>query len=78
MRKKSNKSSMHKENSIILAFFVISALISGCGIKGPLTQPTPEAAPVEQNNNSEANSETTHSDQTPKKVSDHNLTPQEK
>ncbi|TWX63576.1 lipoprotein [Colwellia hornerae] len=29
---------MRKQNSIILAFFIISVLLSGCGIKGPLTQ----------------------------------------
>jgi len=38
MRKKSNKSSMSIQNSIILVFFIISVLLSGCGIKGPLTQ----------------------------------------
>jgi predicted small lipoprotein YifL len=38
MRKKSNKSSMRKQNSIILACFIIPVLLSGCGIKGPLMQ----------------------------------------
>ena len=38
MRKKSNKSSMRKQNSIILTCFIIPVLLSGCGIKGPLMQ----------------------------------------
>jgi predicted small lipoprotein YifL len=38
MRKKSNKSNMRKQNSIILTSFIISVLLSGCGIKGPLMQ----------------------------------------
>jgi predicted small lipoprotein YifL len=43
MRKKSNKLNMRKQNSIILACFIISVLSSGCGIKGPLMQkPVPE------------------------------------
>ncbi len=29
---------MPKQNSIIVACFIISVLLSGCGIKGPLTQ----------------------------------------
>lgn len=29
---------MRKQNSIILACFIISVLLSGCGIKGPLMQ----------------------------------------
>jgi predicted small lipoprotein YifL len=62
MRKKSNKSSMRKQNSIILACFIISVLLSGCGIKGPLMQkpaqvkkqaPTDQAK-TEQKQNSSA------------------------
>ncbi|MFT6208409.1 MAG: putative small lipoprotein YifL [Colwellia sp.] len=48
MRKKSNKSSMRKQNSIILAFFIISVLLSGCGIKGPLTQKSVQVKVQEQ------------------------------
>jgi predicted small lipoprotein YifL len=48
MRKKSNKSSMRKQNSIILAFFIISVLLSGCGIKGPLMQ-KPVEVQVQEN-----------------------------
>ncbi|MBA6231244.1 MULTISPECIES: LPS translocon maturation chaperone LptM [unclassified Colwellia] len=58
MRKKSNKSSMRKQNSIILAFFIISVLLSGCGIKGPLTQKSVQEktnnAKTEQKQNSSA------------------------
>jgi predicted small lipoprotein YifL len=60
MRKKSNKSSMRKQNSIILAFFIISVLLSGCGIKGPLTQKSVQEktdnAKTEQKKNSSAGS----------------------
>ncbi|MBA6263363.1 LPS translocon maturation chaperone LptM [Colwellia sp. Bg11-12] len=60
MRKKSNKSSMRKQNSIILAFFIISVLLSGCGIKGPLTQKSVQEktdnAKTEQKQNSSAGS----------------------
>jgi predicted small lipoprotein YifL len=57
MRKKSNKSSMRKQNSIILACFIISVLLSGCGIKGPLMQKPVEVksqAPTEQKESSSA------------------------
>jgi predicted small lipoprotein YifL len=60
MRKKSNKSSMRKQNSIILAFFIISVLLSGCGIKGPLMQKSVQEktdnAKTEQKQNSSAGS----------------------
>lgn len=42
---------MRKQNSIILACFIISVLLSGCGIKGPLMQKPVEVksqAPTEQ------------------------------
>ena len=42
---------MRKQNSIILACFIIPVLLSGCGIKGPLMQKPVEVksqAPTEQ------------------------------
>jgi len=53
---------MRKQNSIILACFIISVLLSGCGIKGPLmqkpvevkTQKQPDHAKSEQKQNSSA------------------------
>ncbi|MEH6383868.1 MAG: lipoprotein [Colwellia sp.] len=51
---------MRKQNSIILAFFIISVLLSGCGIKGPLTQKSVQEktdnAKTEQKQNSSAGS----------------------
>lgn len=51
---------MRKQNSIILAFFIISVLLSGCGIKGPLMQKSVQEktdnAKTEQKQNSSAGS----------------------
>ena len=42
---------MPKQNSIILACFIIPVLLSGCGIKGPLTQkPAPEKSQKQNKN----------------------------
>jgi predicted small lipoprotein YifL len=65
MRKKSNKSSMRKQNSIILAFFIISVLLSGCGIKGPLTQKPDEEKTQNQKNGAETEQETNSSTKQP-------------
>ncbi len=39
---------MRKEISIILSCLLISAIFSGCGIKGPLTQKPPKQKNIEQ------------------------------
>jgi hypothetical protein len=58
MRKKSNKSSMRKQNSIILAGFIISVLFSGCGIKKPLTQKPVEEITQKQRDNAKSSVKT--------------------
>ena len=49
---------MRKQNSIILACFIISVLLSGCGIKGPLTQKPVEDETQQPVNNAETEQET--------------------
>lgn len=44
---------MRKQNSIILACFIISVLLSGCGIKGPLTQKSVEDKTQKQKSTAE-------------------------
>jgi len=52
---------MRKQNSNILAFFIISVLLSGCGIKGPLTQKPVEDKTQKQINSAETEQETNSS-----------------
>ncbi len=56
---------MRKQNSIILAFFIISVLLSGCGIKGPLTQKPVEERTQKQKNSAETEQETNSSTKQP-------------
>jgi len=49
---------MRKQNSIILACFIISVLLSGCGIKGPLTQKPVEDKTQKQKSTAETKQET--------------------
>ncbi len=52
---------MRKQNSNILAFFIISVLLSGCGIKGPLTQKPVEDKTQKQIISAETEQETNSS-----------------
>ncbi|NQZ21355.1 MAG: lipoprotein [Colwellia sp.] len=56
---------MRKQNSIILACFIISVLLSGCGIKGPLTQKPAEEKTQKQKNNAETEQNTNLSTKQP-------------